>query len=113
VLKHAFARRSINSQGLSHQVNLANNTAVNASFSTICYRSGFAPMAGNPGTVPAGRGAVYSIGNPGLGCNVNDLVAIELIFDVPNGSVWGAVTRTTPTGDTSFDTMIGSQLGSR
>jgi hypothetical protein len=115
-LKHAFARRTIASQGFSHEIHLANNTTTDANFYVLCYREGQPLMNGiTNGVVPANKGAVYNIGSgtKGLGCNTDSLRAIELIFDRPNGSVWGAVVRMNASGDYSYDTMIGSQLGSK
>jgi hypothetical protein len=115
ILKHSFAGVPAGgpSAGFSHTVVLTNTSSSAAPFTVRCLKPvGF--DVGVPDTLAAGTARRYGLSVMcAATAAAGQLRGIELTFAVPNGRVFGAMVReNTTTGESSFDTMIGSQIGS-
>lgn len=87
-------------------VQLTNTSANDAGYTTACYKSSGASVAGAAGTITAGRSAqIYA----GALCPTGNNSAV-MTFAVPNGSVIGSFVRQNSTsGDMGLDGLVGNE----
>jgi hypothetical protein len=119
ILRHAFVQfgsvgNTTPATQPEHHVTLSNRGSRDSKFKINCLNAAGTTSPAYTLTIGAGKSWTWPVkSGAGLGCTRTDLRGIELIFDVPNGNIIGSVLRRDSLGNIDYDTMIGSQIGSK